>query len=134
MFASVCRGVNAMSETVAYWQEISHETHQDRRKAKRVPLAFPINVCGMDPNGHFFSEDTATHDISEQGCRFHVQRRPQEGDALAIRLMSRDGLPHPENRALLFEVRWVLPDGDGWLVGTFCLQPRNLWNMTFTLT
>jgi hypothetical protein len=85
----------------------------------------------MDPSGHFFSENTTTHDISEQGCRFRLHTRPQEGDALAVRLMSRDELPHPSNRALLFEVRWVLPDGDGWLVGTFCLQPHNLWNMTF---
>ena len=120
-----------MSETVAFWQEVSQQAHLDRRREKRVPLAFPINVCGMDETGHFFSEHTTTDDISEQGCRLRLRKQPHEGDALAIRLMGRDELPHPGNRALLFEVRWVLPDGDGWLVGTYCLQPRNLWNMTF---
>ena len=120
-----------MSETLAFWQETSQEVHRDRRQERRVPLVFPINVSGLDDTGHFFSENSTTHNISEQGCRFRLRRRPQEGDGLAIRLMSRDQFPHPSSRPLLFEVRWILPEGDGWLVGTYCLQPRNLWNMTF---
>lgn len=120
-----------MSETVAFWQEASQEVHRDRRKETRVPLVFPINVSGIDETSHFFSENTTTHNISEQGCRFHVRTRPQKGDALAIRLLSRNQPGQADTRALLFEVRWVRPEGDGWLVGTYCLQPRNLWNMTF---
>jgi hypothetical protein len=119
-----------MSETVAFWEQVSRQAHQDRGREKRVPLAFPISVCGMDEANHFFSEHTTTDDISEQGCRFRLRIRVNEGDALAIRLLGR-GDPRRNSRPLLFEVRWVLPEGDGWLVGTYCLQPRNLWNMTF---
>lgn len=59
-----------MSETVAFWQETSQEVHRDRRRERRVPLVFPINVSGLDETGHFFSEDSTTRNISEPAAAF----------------------------------------------------------------
>ncbi len=119
-----------MSE-VAEWEALSQEVMQDRRKGKRVPLAFPIEVSGFDRTGRMFCEKTLTRDISEAGCRFLVKTQLERGDVVAIKLIGRTNGHAPESKPLLFQIVWVSPEADGWAAGALQLQKANLWHMAF---
>ncbi len=117
--------------TLTNWQELSAEVSRDRRKGRRLALVFPIVVSGLDSSGHFFTERTKTMDISETGCRFYLKARLKPGDVLAIRLIRpQDSRPNQEKQ-FLFEIAWVAPEGDAWVVGAAKLQPENIWHMVF---
>lgn len=118
-------------ESPTEWAELSELAMQDRRRGKRVPLAFPIEVSGFDRNGRHFSETTKTFDISEAGCRFHIRERLQPGDVVAIKLVIRDNGQAPASKALLFQIAWVKPESDGWAAGALKLQSENIWHMSF---
>lgn len=117
--------------STSFWQEASAEANRDRRGEERLALVFPLHVCGIDHAGHFFSEDTITTNISERGCRIHLSRRVEPGDVVAVRFSGRNPAERSDDRPTLFEVRWAKRDGDGWLLGTVCLQARKLWKMNF---
>jgi hypothetical protein len=114
-----------------FWQEVSSEANRDRRSDRRVALVFPLHICGIDDAGRFFSEDTATSNISERGCCIHLSRRVEPSDVIAVRISSRNPAGRSDDRPTLFEVRWAEPDGNGWLMGIVCLQARKLWKMNF---
>ena len=117
--------------SITDWELWSQEAMTERRKCKRVPLAFPIEVCGFDRTGHLFSERTATYNISDSGCRFPIQTQLERGDVVAIRLLSRQSEPSAQSKALLFQVVWAAREADGWMVGTLQLQPDNIWHVAF---
>src|SRR6266849_4097065 len=100
-------------ENLTEWSELSKLAMQDRRKGKRVPLAFPIEVSGFDRTGRHFSEATKT------------------GDVVAIKLIPRGNGLAPASKALLFQIAWVKPEADGWAAGALKLQPENIWHMSF---
>ena len=113
------------------WEELSAEASRDRRREKRIPLVFPIEVSGFDRNGRFFSERTVTADVSENGCRFQLKTQVERGAVLAIKLISRQtNRPQPE-RPLLFEVARVAEEKNGWILGAAKLQPESLWCIAF---
>ncbi len=118
-------------ENLTEWAELSKLAMQDRRKGKRVPLAFPIEVSGFDRTGRHFSEATKTCDISEAGCRFRIKAHLKPGDVVAIKLITRGNGLAPASKALLFQIAWVKPEADGWAVGALKLQPENMWHMSF---
>ncbi len=118
-------------ENLTEWAELTKLVMEDRRKGKRVPLAFPIEVSGFDRNGRHFSETTKTFDISEAGCRFHIKERLEPGDVVAIKLITRGNGLAPASKALLFQIAWVKPETDGWAAGALKLQPENIWHMSF---
>jgi hypothetical protein len=118
-------------ENVTDWAELSKLAMQDRRKGKRVPLAFPIEVSGFDRNGRHFSEATKTCDISEAGCRFGIKAQLKPGDVVAIKLITRGNGLTPASKALLFQIAWVKPEPEGWAAGALKLQPENIWHMSF---
>lgn len=116
------------------WDKLSREVQQDRRRGKRVPLTFSIEVSGFDPTARLFSERTKTSDISEVGCRFRVKTPLSRGDVVAIKLLSRGNEQSPAGKPLLFQIVWVRHDPDGWTVGALKLQPENIWHVTFPPT
>ncbi len=117
--------------TLINWQELSAEVSRDRRKGKRLALVFPIVVSGLDSSWRFFTERTKTVDISETGCRFYLKARPKPGDVVAIRLVSPQDIRPNLEKQFLFEIAWVAPEGDAWVVGASKLQPENIWHMVF---
>lgn len=121
-------------EALTDWDKLSREVQQDRRKGKRVPLTFPIEVSYFDHTARLFSERTKTSDISEVGCRFQVKTPLSPGDVVAIKLFSRGNEQSPTNKALLFQIIWVRRDPDGWTVGALKLQPENIWHVSFPPT
>ena len=113
------------------WEELSQEALKDRRKGKRVPLAFPIEVSGFDPTGRLFAECTTTSNISESGCRFQVKTQLERGDVVAIKLLSRRNDLAPASKPLLFQIVWVAREAEGWTAGALQLESENLWHMAF---
>ncbi len=113
------------------WEELSQEALKDRRKGKRVPLAFPIEVSGFDSTGRLFAEYTTTSNISESGCRFQVQTQLERGDIVAIKLLSRRNDLAPASKPLLFQIAWVTQEAEGWTAGALQLESENLWHMAF---
>lgn len=119
------------TETQTDWEALSQEVGQERRKCKRVPLAFPIEVSGFDRTGRLFSECTTTRDVSDTGCRFQLKTQVQCGDVVAIKLLSRKKDQLPPSKPLLFQIAWVAAEADGWDAGALQLQQENIWHMAF---
>lgn len=113
-----------------YWEELNALIGDDRRRERRIPLTFPVEVNGFDRQGRYFSERTATTDVSEWGCRLQLAADVEPGTVVALRIVSRA----PESgirRALLFQIVWV-EWGEGFnTVGAAKLQSENIWNMAF---
>ncbi len=119
-------------ETLTEWEKLSREVQQERRKGKRVPLTFPIEISGFDRTARLFSERTKTTDISEVGCRFLAKKtRLAPGDVVAIKLLSRGDEQSSASKPLLFQIIWVQRELEGWTVGALKLQPENIWHVTF---
>jgi hypothetical protein len=103
----------------------------ERRRTKRVPLTFQIEVAGRDQSGALFRDRAVTWDVNEDGCRFPLLRQLKQGDFVEIRVVSReDNLPRVD-KPTLFEVVWVEPGEMGWTVGVTTLRPENIWHMSF---
>jgi len=111
--------------------EVKTPDPSDRRRGKRVVIAFPIEISGFDAAGRIFRECSVTSDVSEQGCKFDLLRELKGGDVIAIQLVS-PGKDRPKkSKPLLFEVAWVCPSMHGWTLGALKLQPENIWNLIF---
>ena len=113
------------------WETLSQEALQDRRRGKRVPLTYSIEVSGFDRGGRLFTERTSTWDVSEDGCCFRVKTPLQRGDVVAINLVSRQHADRAVNRSLLFQIMWTAQERDGWNAGAMKLQPESIWHATF---
>jgi hypothetical protein len=117
--------------TQTEWEALSQEVMEDRRRYKRVPLAFPIEVSGFGRTGRLFTECTTTSNISKTGCRFLLKTQVSRGDVVAIKVLSRREDHSPASKPLLFQIICVVPEEEGWSVGALQLQPENLWHMAF---
>jgi hypothetical protein len=113
-----------------YWEELNTMIGEDRRKERRIPLTFPVEVNGFDRQGRYFSERTATTDVSEWGCRLQLAADVEPGTVVALRIVAR-GANGGVRRALLFQIVWVEFTEGVNMVGAAKLQPENIWNMDF---
>ena len=103
----------------------------DRRRSKRVSMAFQIEVSGTDLRGVVFRDPAMTNDVNEHGCQFECLRKLSRGEHVSIRLIEgaeRGGnLGEPQ----LFEVVWVTASTLGWQIGAMKLDGRTIWPMKF---
>jgi hypothetical protein len=116
--------------TASYWKHLSRLIGDDRRKEKRALLVYPIEVHGFDRHGKFFSERTATSNISAEGCRFHLQAEVEPGTLVAVSVV-RSQASAPATRALLYQIVWTEPQETGWEAGACKLQEGDLWQVVF---
>jgi hypothetical protein len=107
------------------------EEDDERRRHKRLPITFPIEVSGVDPQGNIFREITVTTNVSEHGCSFELLRELSRGDVIAIQLCGRGNNRPPNAKPLLFEVMWVESSHRGWSVGASKMQGENIWHVAF---
>jgi hypothetical protein len=112
-------------------QEKERLPEEDRRRSKRVPLVFQIEVCGTDTGGAKFSDLTTTEDINEHGCRFGLQRELRRGQVVSIRVVSRNAGAVPESEPQRFEIVWVEASMHGWVGGAVRLQNEPFWPVSF---
>lgn len=113
------------------WNELSTEANHDRRKERRIPLVFPIEVSGFDANGKFFTERSVTMDISENGCRFQLKSQIERSSVVALKVLHRNRSDSSPERPLLFSVARAIQEGNGWTLGAVKLQPENIWCVAF---
>ena len=113
------------------WEILSKEASQDRRKEVRIPLVFPIEVAGFNRRGRFFSERTATADVSASGCRFRLRTEVECGAVVAVKVVSRKSDRILPNRPLLFQIARVEQEEELWTVGAAKLEPENIWCVAF---
>lgn len=105
----------------------------ERRREVRADLKFPIEVCGFNRSSRFFSEKTATTDVSDGGCKLHLRTEVDKGSVLAIRVITRKFGLQVDVRPMLFQVNWICAAANGWDVGAAKLQPGKIWNVSFDL-
>src|SRR5438270_6713252 len=60
----------------------------DRRRWERLPLAIPVFVRGLDPNGKQFIEFATALDISVGGALLAIQRHLPKGSKIMLELPS----------------------------------------------
>src|SRR5579862_588167 len=69
----------------------------ERRRTKRVPLSFQIEVSGRDRTGAAFSERAMTSDVNHSGCKFDFLWELKPGDLISISVVLKG--PHPAGAA-----------------------------------
>jgi hypothetical protein len=103
----------------------------ERRREPRKPLALPIGVSGFDRNGRFFTERTATLDVSSLGCRFPLRAELGKDSVVAIRLLRTGDSLESDSPPVLFRLAWVTQTEQGWTLGAEQLQPDQPWSVHF---
>jgi PilZ domain len=101
------------------------------RREPRSSAQLTFAVCGLTASGRFFVELCSTVNISRSGCCLRLRTRPQTNSALALRAVP-GGTSLPEGTSqLLFQLVWLRPDADGWLIGAFALGEAGLCRLAF---
>jgi hypothetical protein len=113
------------------WEALAQAVQDDRRQGKRVPLAFPIEVRGLDGAGRPFVERTITSDISAAGCRFKLRKKVSPGEVVAIRLLTRLSASTDPGRPMLFEIAWIEENAGAWVSGAKKLEAKDIWPVEF---
>jgi hypothetical protein len=121
-----------MTNTLADWEELKIDANRERRHEPRSVLKIPIEVCGFNRYGRFFTEKTATHDVSDGGCRFDLHSEVEKESVVAIRVISRRNGREIDSRPVLFQVNWFKELPDGYTLGASKLQPGAMWSTEFS--
>lgn len=107
------------------------EPFRSTRREQRSAAQLTFAACGLAASGRFFVELCSTINISRSGCCIRLRTRPQANSALALRAVP-GGTCLPEGTSqLLFQLAWVRPDEDGWLIGAFALGDVDLSRLAF---
>jgi hypothetical protein len=109
------------------WKELSEEANADRRREKRINLAFPIELFGFNSDSHYFTERSVTVNVSRSGCQFRLKNQLDEKTVVAIRLTPPENIRSNQAKPTLFLISWVKRAGDKWAVGASTLQPEDIW-------
>lgn len=106
------------------------QRQQTDRREQRSDVQLAVTIYGFAATGKLFVEHCSTRNVSHSGCCLRLQTRPQADTALALRLL-RWGLSSRSAPQLLFQVAWLRPEGDGWLVGASSLGAADLYSLAF---
>ena len=106
------------------------ERQQTARREQRSDFQLPLTVYGFATTGKLFVELCSTRNVSHSGCCIRLQTRPQADSALALRPL-RWGMSSKGAAQFLFQIAWVRPDGDGWLIGLSSLGAEDLYCLAF---
>ncbi len=109
------------------WKELSAEANADRRKERRINLAFPIELFGFDSSSQYFTERTITVNVSRSGCQFRLKNQIDVRTVVAIRVTAPEGTEALPQKPALFLIAWVKRAGDKWAVGAAALQQESIW-------
>jgi hypothetical protein len=101
------------------------------RREPRSSAELTFAVCGLAASGRLFVELCSTVNISRSGCCLRLHTRPQTDSALALRAVP-GGTSLPEGTSqLLFQLAWLRPEADGWLIGASALGEADLCRLAF---
>jgi len=100
----------------------------DRRKGPRIVLKYLVEIAGFDHSGRIFSENTATRNVSEDGCQLECCSWLEPDDLFTLR--RRDRSPESD-QPQVFRVAWTHSEGFGLLIGAKKIQQRRIWDLHF---
>jgi len=120
-----------MTTTLADWQELKIDANRERRREFRTIQKVPIEVCGFNRHGRFFSEKTTTFDVSDGGCQFPLRADVEKESIVAIRVNLRRNGQEIDARPVLFQINWSKELPDGFTLGASKLQPGAMWTVGF---
>jgi PilZ domain len=100
--------------------------HFQERREQRFEIEIEIEISGVSQIGNLFQERTMTRDISSWGCGFLTSVELKPDDILAIRPISKSD-PQAPTRKAVFQVRRVIREGNGWLVGAWKIDQEDIW-------
>jgi PilZ domain len=123
-----------MTTTLADWDELKIDANRERRQEPRSIRKVPIEVCGFNRHGRFFSEKTTTFDVSDGGCRFLLRTDVEKESVVAIRVITRRNGQETDSRPVLFQVNWSKELPDGFTLGASKLQPGAMWAADLSAT
>ena len=110
---------------------MQNESHPERRRCKRIPLSFHVEVSGIGRNGVPYCDHAAASDVSDRGCQLHLTREVQLGDLLTIRVVRRKDAGVEQDAPFLYQAVWVESSAGGWIAGLVALEPGNPWRINF---
>ena len=116
-----------MTEILTNWKEVASEPKRERRHQPRVNLKYPIEVSGFNLCGRYFTDRTFTLDVSDGGCKFHLDNELEKGSVVAIRVITRKHGQETDTRPVLFYVNWVQAEANAWTLGVSKLQAGAAW-------
>jgi hypothetical protein len=105
----------------------------DRRRGRRIPLTFDVEVSGMTETGVPYRDAALASDVSERGCKLHLVREVKSGDLLTIRVLRKKTTRDQTDPPFLYQVAWVVGGEHGWMAGLASLESGNPWGMNFPL-
>jgi hypothetical protein len=104
-----------------------HPSRREPRSAAELTFA----LCGLAASGRFFVELCSTINVSRSGCCLRLRTRPQSDSAIALRAVP-GGASLPQGTSqVLFQLAWMQPDAEGWLIGAFALGEADLRSLAF---
>ena len=103
----------------------------ERRRGKRIPLSFHVEVSGIGCNGVPYCDHAAASDVSERGCQVHLTREVRPGDLLTIRVVRKKDAGADQEAPFLYQTIWVESSDGGWVAGLAALEPGNPWRINF---
>ena len=107
------------------------KSQRERRRGKRIPLTFYVEVSGIGLNGVPYCDHAAASDVSDRGCQLHLAREVKPGDLLSIRVARQKDAGVEQDAPFLYQAVWVESSAGGWLAGLAALEPGNPWRINF---
>jgi len=109
----------------------STEAGAERRRTERMAISYRIEVCGCEPKGTAFLDETTTIDVNEHGCKFDLAHPINRGDLVTIRHIPQEVTATAQSERVPFQVVWAEVCENGWTVGAMKLQDKSIWPMKF---
>jgi hypothetical protein len=107
------------------------KTGAERRRTERIAVSYRIEVCGCEPKGATFLDETTTIDVNEDGCKFDLAHPINRGDLLTIRHIPQEATATGQSERVPFQVVWAEVCENGWTVGAMKLQDKSIWPVKF---
>ena len=103
---------------------------QDRRRGKRIPLSFKVEVSGIGLDGVPYCDQAAASEVSNRGCQIHLKREIKSGDMLTLRVIRENGATTDPEAPFLYQIVWARKNNGSWVAGLEALEPGNPWHIT----
>lgn len=116
-----------MTETLVGQLEPSIKPNQNKRREPRAIQRIPVEVCGFNRHGRYFSEKTFTIEVSDAGCRLRLRTEVEAQSIVAVRLIRRRMGREIDTPPSLFQVHWLEVQPNGWTLGVSKLQAGGIW-------
>jgi hypothetical protein len=111
----------------APWEPLSEDVNPDRRRAKRMNLAFSVELFGFNIANEYFTERGVTVNVSSAGCQLRLTNQVNVKYVVALRIAVPEGSPAPPENPALFLICWVKRVGEKWAAGAQALQHDAIW-------